>query len=154
MSDRPLGDVFFKFSDALIAHSSQADGNPINHRLWAGFNWPPLSIPAEEPVSSSPEAVSRAGPANAATRGSMSSLLRSVPSGLTPVVAMPGVSFQSRAEQVGHPANFASWSKLAVCFLPSVARGVFHAAICATILRSDKVTPIDAEPLAMLSRFR
>lgn len=33
----------------------------MSQRECAGFNWPPLSIPAEEPVSISPEAVSRAG---------------------------------------------------------------------------------------------
>lgn len=34
----------------------------MSQRECAGFNWPPLSIPAKEPVSISPEAVSRAGP--------------------------------------------------------------------------------------------
>ncbi|WP_244787755.1 hypothetical protein [Cupriavidus pauculus] len=33
----------------------------MSQRECAGFNWPPLSIPAQEPVSISPEAVSRAG---------------------------------------------------------------------------------------------
>lgn len=33
----------------------------MSQRECAGFNWPPLSIPAEEPISISPEAVSRAG---------------------------------------------------------------------------------------------
>ncbi|MNJ48227.1 hypothetical protein D3C77_434160 [compost metagenome] len=32
----------------------------MSQRECAGFNWPPLSIPAEEPVSVSPEAVNRA----------------------------------------------------------------------------------------------
>lgn len=35
----------------------------MSQRECAGFNWPPLSIPAEEPVSICPEAVSRAGQA-------------------------------------------------------------------------------------------
>ncbi len=34
----------------------------MSQRECAGFNWPPLPISALEPVSSSPEAVSRAGP--------------------------------------------------------------------------------------------
>jgi hypothetical protein len=34
----------------------------MSQRECAGFNWPPLSIAAEEPVSSVPEAVNRAGP--------------------------------------------------------------------------------------------
>jgi hypothetical protein len=33
----------------------------MSQRECAGFNWPPLSIPAEEPISISPVAVSRAG---------------------------------------------------------------------------------------------
>jgi hypothetical protein len=45
-----------------MAASHQASGNPCNQRECAGFNWPPASIPAVEPVSISPEAVSRAGP--------------------------------------------------------------------------------------------
>ena len=38
----------------------------MSQRECAGFNWPPASIPAEEPISSSPEAVNRAGPQIAA----------------------------------------------------------------------------------------
>jgi len=38
----------------------------MSQRECAGFNWPPLSIPAEEPVSISPVAVSRTGPQIAA----------------------------------------------------------------------------------------
>ena len=34
----------------------------MSQRECAGFNWPPLSIPAKEPISISPETVSRAGP--------------------------------------------------------------------------------------------
>jgi len=43
--------------------------------------------------------------ASCATRGSMSSRLRAVPSGFTPVSLIPGVSFQSRAEAGGHPVQ-------------------------------------------------
>ena len=34
----------------------------MSQRECAGFNWPPLSIAAQEPISSSPETVNRAGP--------------------------------------------------------------------------------------------
>jgi hypothetical protein len=52
------------------AQSSHAIGNPMSQRECAGFNWPPLSIPAQEPVSISPEAVKRAGCVVFATPGS------------------------------------------------------------------------------------
>lgn len=42
---------------AVGAQSSHSGGSDINQRECAGFNWPPLSIPAVEPVSISPEAV-------------------------------------------------------------------------------------------------
>jgi hypothetical protein len=48
---------FLDLDDDFGAHSSQALGRPINQRLWDGANWPPLAIPAEEPISISPEAV-------------------------------------------------------------------------------------------------
>ena len=38
----------------------------MSQRECAGFNCPPPSIPAKEPVSTSPETVSRAGPVIAA----------------------------------------------------------------------------------------
>jgi len=44
----------------IAAQSSHSVGSPMSQRECAGFNWPPLSIPAAEPVSISPEAVSRA----------------------------------------------------------------------------------------------
>jgi hypothetical protein len=129
----------------------------MSQRECSGFNWPPLSIPAEEPVSISPEAVSRAGhgvfirtkvakfaplppprsdlgvatlaacdsvffstsfatgvgqPASATTRGNWSSRVRSDPSGFVPVVAMPGESFQSRADAVGQPASCAAIGRI------------------------------------------
>ena len=46
---------------AVGAQASHSGGSPMSQRECAGFNWPPLSIPAEEPVSISPVAVSRAG---------------------------------------------------------------------------------------------
>jgi hypothetical protein len=47
---------------AVTAQSSHSGGSPMSQRECAGFNWPPLSIPAAEPISISPDAVSRAGP--------------------------------------------------------------------------------------------
>ncbi|OBR52382.1 hypothetical protein A6456_10820 [Paraburkholderia tropica] len=43
---------------AELSHSS---GKPMSQRLCAGLNWPPLLIAAQDPISSSPETVSRAG---------------------------------------------------------------------------------------------
>lgn len=44
------------------AQAHHSGGSPMSQRECAGFNWPPLSILASEPVSISPEAVSRTGP--------------------------------------------------------------------------------------------
>ncbi|MEG3175882.1 hypothetical protein U1872_06540 [Sphingomonas sp. RB3P16] len=57
-------DSFRGFGDdrvAIGAQSSHAAGSAMSQRECAGFNWPPLSIPAEKPVSRSPWTVSRAG---------------------------------------------------------------------------------------------
>jgi len=43
---------------AQLPHSI---GNAISQREWSGSNWPPLSIPAVQPIRISPVAVSRAG---------------------------------------------------------------------------------------------
>jgi len=43
----------------LKAHKSQITGNPISHRLNAGFNWPRFSVAAGEPDGVSPESVKR-----------------------------------------------------------------------------------------------
>lgn len=47
------------------AQAHHSGGSPMSQRECAGFNWPPLSILASEPVSISPEAVSRVGPTRA-----------------------------------------------------------------------------------------
>jgi hypothetical protein len=49
---------------AVTAQASHSGGSPMSQRECAGFNWPPLVVSAVEPICSSPEAVSRAGPAN------------------------------------------------------------------------------------------
>lgn len=80
----------FRVKAARIAHSHQTGGRPINQRLNAGFNWPPLAVRAGDEFGSGPMSV------NDASRGNWSSLLR--PSG--PVVAMPGVSATPRLTRI------------------------------------------------------
>ena len=47
---------------AVTPQESHAAGNPMSQRECAGFNWPPLSISAKQPVNTSPDAVRRMGP--------------------------------------------------------------------------------------------
>jgi len=101
----------------------------MRQRECAGFNWPPFSIPAEEPVSISPETVSRAEVARFACRGNWSN--RSEPSALG-LMSTP-LSFQSLVVVVTHPANAASAGSAPPAWFgppcdPSVALGVFHPA--------------------------
>ena len=77
----------------------------MSQRECAGFNCPPASIPAVEPVSRAPEVVRRMGVASSALRGNWPVLSLFEPSGLIPSVAMPGVSFQSRLEGHGQLAR-------------------------------------------------
>ena len=76
----------------------------MSQRECAGFNWPPLSIPAEEPVSICPEAVKRAGPQIAAACArSCGDPLRSISDNEPPNVR---TFFSPSAERgVGHDAN-------------------------------------------------
>ena len=118
--------------DYLKKASVQCNGYPISHALINGFNGPPPFIPAEQPVSICPEAVKRAGPvvpdASCACLGSWSILVRVLPSGFTPSVAIPAESFQSRALAVAQPASGAvsespimpGRGETAPCFRPSV----------------------------------
>lgn len=76
----------------------------MSQRECAGSNWPPLSIPAQEPVSICPKAVSRTGPANIAKS------LRLLPCLVLPIARFawpPPV--QSLACVVGQPASTAAW---------------------------------------------
>ena len=80
---RGLGCVHHAFNEGLRgfrvdgvavgAQASHSGGSPMSQRECAGFNWPPLSIPAEEPVSICPEAVSRAGWSGWGLQGSIAS---------------------------------------------------------------------------------
>ncbi|MNN78808.1 hypothetical protein D3C81_1953970 [compost metagenome] len=101
----------------------------MSQRECAGFNWPPLAIPAEEPISVSPEAVNRAAIAvlicwplamRFSTTGNVASaLLPSVASGvgqpargavsLSPIIPGRGLTWPpliaSVAVHVGQPAR-------------------------------------------------
>jgi len=84
----------------------------MSQRECAGFNWPPLSIPAEEPVSISPVTVSRAGWAIAAAmHKSCGDPLRSI--SLTDPSSVRMFFSPSACRGVGQPAKFAclgNWS--------------------------------------------
>ncbi|MCY1523342.1 hypothetical protein D9M68_582370 [compost metagenome] len=75
----------------------------MSQRECAGFNWPPLSIPAQEPVSSSPEAVNRAG-------WVVSIIATRCPSGMPVSCGLGGKTPReaSVAVGLGHPAS-ATW---------------------------------------------
>ena len=90
---------------AVTAQSSHAGGSPISQRECAGFNWPPLSVPAVEPINISPEAVSRAGPVIAAACAKSCGLpFRSISERLPSSVR---TFFSPSAWRVvGHPAMF------------------------------------------------
>lgn len=84
----------------------------MSQRECAGFNWPPLSIPAAEPVSSSPVAVSRTGPGTsekASFTDADKSIVTFDPSGMRPVIETPGRKplppDPSLAAGVGQPAK-------------------------------------------------
>src|SRR5690606_18412255 len=99
-------------SVSVGAQSSHSRGSPMSQRECAGFNWPPLSIPAEEPISISPEAVNRAG------------WFRS-----TQNAAVPSSLFQPF-----RIASFSAPSSVLAPFSPSSALGVGHPH-SATVLR-------------------
>jgi hypothetical protein len=74
----------------------------MSQRECAGFNWPPLSIPAGKPVSSSPEAVSRAG---CMCIVMLVSVCPRVPRAIAP---SPPDEFPSCLSGVGQPDNTAT----------------------------------------------
>ena len=76
----------------------------MSQRECAGLNWPPLAIPAEEPVSISPDAVSRAG---CSERASPAALGKSRSECLESFDGSPQLFRKSRTTGVGHPANCA-----------------------------------------------
>lgn len=72
----------------------------MSQRECAGFNWPPLAISAEEPVSISPEAVSRAGPLRARTAAMFNVMFFAMQ-----LYSVPRC--ESVTVSVGHPASTA-----------------------------------------------
>ena len=89
---------------AVTAQSSHTGGSPINQRGCAGFNWPELSIAASEPISVSPEAVSRIGCVIAALAGrSCGEPFRSISDIAPPVVRTFFVVRPCRFVSSAHP---------------------------------------------------
>ncbi|AOT41168.1 hypothetical protein AN928_32985 [Pseudomonas aeruginosa] len=114
----------------------------MSQRECAGFNWPPLAIPAEEPVSICPQAVNRAGAAIAAkscrrccTFEPSLRVIDKADSGL------PVRSFWH--DGVGHPLSTAAWFSVMFgvvnpcegLLFESQAVGLGHPANCARSFR-------------------
>ncbi len=83
---------------AVGAQSSQTGGSAINQRECAGFNWPEPAVPASNPVSISPDAVSRTG-SMASARSRMATSPAELPAALRPSRA------GERLVGVRHPAG-------------------------------------------------
>lgn len=100
---------------AITPQASHSGGSPMSQRERLGFNWPPFGIAAEEPVSSAPETVNRAG----------SSILASLQSFLRPKPAeLPRSPPPSAALGVAQPASFAcSFSGRELCVRKFSASG-------------------------------
>ena len=93
---------------AVAPQEPHSAGYPMSQRLKSGFNWPPLSIPAEQPVRICPEAVKRAGPVMAAAWAKSCGDPFLWISDSAPSTVLTFFS-PSAAREVGHPA---SWSIL------------------------------------------
>ena len=102
----------------------------MSQRECAGFNWPPLSIPASEPVSSSPESVNRAGwlPINVNTC-SLNGLPR--PCSIRPArnSGVADALFQSLADVVAQPDQFTTCTVLRLLSLFPAALFPFCAGV-------------------------
>ena len=105
----------------------------MSQRECAGFNWPPLTVPAEDPVSISPVTVSRAGPIKATMRG------RSL--GFDP---SPELFRWSRTTGVGQPASTAASIIVVPVCAPRarLASGVSALPCCATVGVGHPVQPL------------
>ncbi|WP_371054243.1 hypothetical protein, partial [Ralstonia pseudosolanacearum] len=97
----------------------------MSQRECAGFNWPPASIPAQEPVSISPQAVCRAGPGSNVNACSLSGLLRVCSARCARNSGEPLAECQSLAFGVAQPetnaAVFRLLSLLPAALLPFCA---------------------------------
>lgn len=93
----------------------------MSQRECAGFNWPPLSIPAEQPVSISPVTVSRAGPFARVT--AVGRLIPPLPRACL-LASVSLLDVESLAAVVGHPAASATRSSDTCFFRPSGVRPV------------------------------
>lgn len=109
------------------AQASHSGGSPISQRECAGSNWPPLGIPAAEPISITPEAVNRAGPnpghgvnPDQVTTSTVLRLLSVLPAALFPFCA--GVPAIGVGQPVRHPtaAKSGPWLRIASRIPPSV----------------------------------
>src|SRR5574340_630881 len=142
---------------AVTAQSSHSGGSPMSQRECAGFNCPPLVIPASEPINISPVTVSRAGPFDSANN--FLSLKHPGVTGVSAHSVSHTVSGRSCCSLLAYsrpadkllsltlgqfgvfqPANAASAESAPPAWfgpplLPSVARGVFHVASCAGVCR-------------------
>ncbi|WP_235264246.1 hypothetical protein [Delftia sp. RIT313] len=99
----------------------------MSQRECAGFNWPPLAIPAEEPVSIRPSAVSRAGWL-ASLKASFTEAGKPIdafaPFGIWPVIETPCRKpcppIPSDAFGVCQPARFAAWFNVMLGVVASI----------------------------------
>ncbi|WCP14516.1 hypothetical protein sphantq_02962 [Sphingobium sp. AntQ-1] len=90
---------------AVTAQSSHTGGSLMSQRECAGFNWPPLSIPAEQPVSSVPSEHRRAGPAVVSQLAMAAAVGREYPPLFgRSIIAKSGPADASAARDVGQPA--------------------------------------------------
>lgn len=139
----------------------------MSQRECAGFNWPELAIPAEEPVSISPEAVSRAGCVSyiASFTEADRSIVIFDPSGIFPVIVTPGRNpfppEPSDAAGLGHPASHTTRPSKAFSgtftsgFPPSFQSLVVvvgQPANCAEVRKSIPPSPCKPGPFVSLVR--
>ncbi len=137
---------------AVGAQASHSGGSPMSQRECAGFNWPPLSIPAVEPVSISPVAVSRAGPVIAAVVCKFSP--PSLPCVPAPVpLLLVGVGQPARFACLGNWSNRCAPSALGAMSAPlsfqSRVAGVVQPASCA--VSASAIAPARGATLPPLS---
>lgn len=105
---------------AIGAQASHSGGSAISQRECAGFNWPPLSIPAQEPISISPDAVCRAGPGSNVNACSLSGFPRACSARFARNSGEPLAECQSLAFGVAQPETNATVLRL-LSLLPFLA---------------------------------